>query len=118
MPRRPRYDLSPTVVKDLIDRAKQMRDEGKSIGGIARELDIGYEWLRRRLDPGYAERSTAKWRACYAKESFTKVTTKWRPRNDEIAQRLAEIPPDTRDFTARQFGDPLPGRSALDRRRA
>lgn len=34
----------------------------------------------------------------------------------EMAMRLsAEIPDDTRDVTARIMGDPLPGRSALDR---
>lgn len=33
------------------------------------------------------------------------------------AARLAEIPRDTRSLTARIFGDPLPGRSAFDRRR-
>jgi hypothetical protein len=32
------------------------------------------------------------------------------------AARLAEIPPDTRNLTQRIAGDPLPGRSALDRR--
>lgn len=30
------------------------------------------------------------------------------------AARLAEIPADTRTLTQRTFGDPLPGRSALD----
>lgn len=36
---------------------------------------------------------------------------------DEAARRLqAQIPEDTRDITARFCGDPLPGRSALDRR--
>lgn len=34
----------------------------------------------------------------------------------ELMARLAEIPADTRGLTARMFGDPLPGRSALDRR--
>lgn len=34
----------------------------------------------------------------------------------DAAARVAEIPPDTRDLTARFFGDPLPGRRALDRR--
>ena len=37
---------------------------------------------------------------------------------DEIAQRLADIPDDTRSMTGQMFGDPLPGRSALDRMRA
>ena len=31
--------------------------------------------------------------------------------------RLAEIPPDTRDLTGTILGDPLPGRSALDQMR-
>ena len=40
------------------------------------------------------------------------------PPDEDVAARLAEIPPDTRDLTAQVFGDPLPGRSALDRRTA
>lgn len=35
----------------------------------------------------------------------------------DVAKRLAEIPQDTRNVTQRFFGDPLPGRSALDRMR-
>lgn len=34
----------------------------------------------------------------------------------EWKRQMAEIPDDTRDLTARTFGDPLPGRSALDRK--
>lgn len=34
----------------------------------------------------------------------------------EIARRRRAVPADTRDLTARFFGDPLPGRSALDTR--
>ena len=33
----------------------------------------------------------------------------------EAAKRLAQIPADTRTLTQRVLGDPLPGRSALDR---
>lgn len=40
-----------------------------------------------------------------------------RPAEDDVEARLAEIPPDTRDLSAVLLGDPLPGRSALDRRR-
>lgn len=35
----------------------------------------------------------------------------------DAERRLREVPPDTRDLTARICGDPLPGRSALDRRK-
>lgn len=38
-----------------------------------------------------------------------------RPKPEDIEARWAEIPADTRNLTARIFGDPLPGRSALDR---
>ena len=34
---------------------------------------------------------------------------------EEVAARLAEIPPDTRSLTQRVMGDPLPGRDALSR---
>ena len=49
------------------------------------------------------------------------------PRKQPIRLRLADqdfkrlkasIPPDTRDNTGRLCGDPLPGRSSLDRKRA
>lgn len=43
-----------------------------------------------------------------------------RPRvtSRDLALARRRIPPDTRDFTARFFGDPIPGMSALDRRGA
>lgn len=37
-------------------------------------------------------------------------------RQDVVERLMAEIPSDTRGLTAYFFGDPLPGRSALDRR--
>ena len=39
------------------------------------------------------------------------------PSQIDLDARLAEIPDDTRGLTARICGDPLPGRSALDRLR-
>jgi hypothetical protein len=41
-----------------------------------------------------------------------------KPEPEELRARLAEIPPDTRDLTALIFGDPIPGRRALDRRQS
>ena len=38
------------------------------------------------------------------------------PNPADVAARLAEIPPNTRNLTARVCGDPIPGRSALDLR--
>jgi hypothetical protein len=39
-----------------------------------------------------------------------------KPDPEELRARLSEIPADTRDLTALVFGDPLPGRRAIDRR--
>lgn len=39
-----------------------------------------------------------------------------RPDERDVAARLAEIPPDTRNLTQRLCGDPLPMRSALYRK--
>lgn len=39
-------------------------------------------------------------------------------KDDEYEARKSEVPTDTRTLTQTLLGDPLPGRSALDRRRA
>jgi hypothetical protein len=50
--------------------------------------------------------------------SRRKPVVPWfRVSSSERAQRLAEVPADHRNLTARLCGDPLPGRSALDRDR-
>jgi len=36
----------------------------------------------------------------------------------EVERLRRSVPADTRSFSARLFGDPLPGRSALDKRRS
>lgn len=38
--------------------------------------------------------------------------------HDDALRLMETIPRDTRSLTAMAFGDPLPGRSALDRRQA
>lgn len=41
----------------------------------------------------------------------------WERKRREFEEAMASIPRDTRDLTARLMGDPLPTRSALDRKR-
>ena len=38
-----------------------------------------------------------------------------KPAEEDFKRLIAQIPRDTRDITGRMLGDPLPGRSALDR---
>jgi hypothetical protein len=87
--------------------------------------------IKRAIIPGFAELRAAQIReakshrrkdvdvkeAAAARQAAGLRYPKERISHDEIEARLAEIPQfDTRDLTARFFGDPLPGRSALDRR--
>ena len=51
----------------------------------------------------------------YVKLHYDTVSTKEARINGERMWR--DLPPDTRGLTARICGDPLPGRSALDKRR-
>ena len=62
------------------------------------------KWKYKRKDsPARAKRTRAK---------KVKVT------DESVRDMLANIPADTRDVTGRLMGDPLPTRSALDRRQA
>lgn len=114
----------PDIPDEIVERARALRAGGMSWTRIAALLGVGDDGLRRRLVPGYAERRVAASRAAYAarsrgekkrvqvnRVSSTGVTP------DEAWRALASIPADTRDLTARLFGDPLPGRRALDHRK-
>lgn len=115
-----RNDISLAQAVLIVEDAKRLIAEGMSLFGASVECGVGYEWLRRRIEPGYAEKSNAKVRArlIHPSPSMTRVDANVRPSQSDLARRRAEIPKDTRDFTQRFCGDPLPGRSALDRRRA
>lgn len=114
-----RNDISLAQAVLLVTEGRRLRDEGMPINRIARELGVGDEWIRRRLIPGHREKANAAWRADHPPTGPSKVKIEpYRPKKDEVDRLRASIPKDTRDFTQRFCGDPLPGRSALDRRRA
>lgn len=113
----------PDIPDEVVERARALRAGGMSWMRIAALLGVGDDGLRRRLVPGYAERRAAAKRAAYAARSRgekKRVQVNRVPSTgvtpDEAWRALASIPADTRDLTARLFGDPLPGRRALDHR--
>lgn len=81
--------------------------------------------LRLLLDPTFREKRNSRARAYGAKYrsiieaggfSATRMAMGAdRVPAEDVAARLAEIPEDTRTITGRLFGDPLPGRRAIDR---
>lgn len=111
--------MGETLGRGERTRARNMRKRGLSWNEVARQLEVSVERLRRAIDPGYAKRRQLSAKA-------HRVARRGKPHSDdhatyEATRKMAEflfskIPPDTRGVTARLMGDPLPGRSALDRR--
>lgn len=94
--------------------------------GVARELNLSnIEAARGVIDPAWYD-----WRNSRVRDRRHGLIKTFRTKKDgapanmanrcgppasDVAARLAEIPEDTRDLTAFLFGDPLPGRRAIDR---
>jgi hypothetical protein len=102
------------LTPEQMARAKALLAEGKTWGVIAKLVGSTYFTVRCELDPSYRSRRAAQIREARArKPPSTKAVTL-----EEAQRAIAAIPDDTRALTARLLGDPLPGRSALDRRGA
>jgi hypothetical protein len=114
MTKGPQIDFDKTL-------ARQLRKGGATWAMIAKQCGVSTEVVQRAIDPGYAERRSADIRAArqlrrgslHVEPSSVRMS----PADKLEAERmLAELPPDTRGLTARICGDPIPGRSALDRK--
>lgn len=106
----------------VLDAAKKLRDSGLSYEKIAKRLQAGVsaEWFRRRIEPGHAERARERGREITAtiRHRLSKAFREPRPITDGELRRIRNAQPDdTRTLTGILMGDPLPGRSALDRKR-
>lgn len=101
-------------------KAQAMRDEGMSFARIGKHFGITDMTVMCRLDEKYAEyrrKRINRLRGYSHPVRFT-LAPERRPPKEDVAARLAEIPPDTRSLTAKIFGDPIPERSALYRKMA
>jgi uncharacterized DUF497 family protein len=99
------------------DKAQAMRDQGMAFAKIGEVFGITDMTVMCRLDEKYAEyrRQRINRLRGYSRPVRFTLAPERRPPKEDVAARLAEIPPDTRSLTGRIFGDPLPGRSAFDR---
>lgn len=125
--RHPFLSLSPEEQAAVINRARQLRADGVSWKEASRQLGVCVDRLQMHLNPAFdlaAYRARKRAQDARRRDRERSVRTAVdiepvmsMPLRSDVAARLAEIPADTRDATARFFGDPLPGRSALDRER-
>ena len=106
---RQRVNISAKVLA----RARKLRAAGTSWSNIGARLGYSKYTLRDRIDPDYAARKRLQ---LIGFADFTQVD-EVRVTPAEAARALATVPLDTRSVAARFLGDPLPGRSALDRKR-
>jgi hypothetical protein len=95
-----------------LDLAGRMRGSGMKFNQIAVIFGLSPDTVHCRLDPDYRrKRADAKLARCQP------VAPGFRRQDDrvtraEFAARLAELPNDDRDLTARVLGDPVFARSA------
>ncbi len=97
--------------------AKRMIAAGQSLTQVARFYGTTVTTLHGWIDPAYAmhTRERINRTRMYKREMPAGAEVNYKPpRAEDVAARLAEIPPDTRSLTQRLMGDPLVGRRALD----
>lgn len=113
------------ISASILERAAMLRAEGQSWSRIKREVRVSADALRMRLEPGFAAARREKDRRRRARlmaeaglgagRGAGQVQRTMTP--DEARRAIESVPMDTRDLTARLLGDPLPGRSALDKQK-
>jgi hypothetical protein len=108
--------------RETLNLARRLIAKGATFYKAAQVCRVHYLWLRCRLDPDFRQSQLERSRARYISYSADKANPDARaepyrngkPISDERLRELrSNVPEDTRDFTARFLGDPLPWRSAL-----
>lgn len=112
--------MSRMPMDEALALATRMREAQVGWSIIARVTGHGVDEIRRRLDPEYVAqqrvRDRQKYRELYTAGPIVREQP-YRINKMDALRALANVPRDTRSLTGRAFGDPLPGRSALDKRK-
>jgi hypothetical protein len=91
--------------------ATRMRETGMTFAQIGAVFSLSPDTVHTRIDPDYrAKRRVQKMEK--HRSHLIQGARASRVFNDDLTDRLAEIPDDNRGFTARAFGDPIFARSA------
>jgi len=124
MERAERIRAARPVIESIVG---QCGAEASAWHQAAKAAGVPYDALRRALDTEYRKMRVASSRrsaissghmhAIIHRKQLGDAPREKGPDEATVARLRAAIPPDTRSLTARMLGDPIPGRSALDRRR-
>lgn len=108
-----------TLTPDELAEARRLQAGGMSIVRIAIAMSLPEHRVRCALNPEYAAKygTTRERRKQAAIVSLQYHAVDPRIRRDAV-KLYRQVPADTRSLTAQLAGDPLPGRSALDRDRS
>lgn len=98
-----------------LELASRMRATGMTYGQIGLVFGLSPDTVHCRLDPDYRRKRADSKLARYQSTDHSVHLVSDRVTRAEFAARLAELPDDDRDLTARVFGDPVSARSAAAR---
>lgn len=108
---------------ETIAKIRRLKATGMLIKDIAKECDVNkstviYHTSEKRKKAEREARNQRQKELFLSKKSMECVKFDFVPEETrQMAERLMrQVPRDTRDLTGRVFGDPIPGRSALDQR--
>lgn len=104
----PRRDISAVEQAAMLATARALVSNSVPWYEIARKLGVGESWLKRRLVAGHAEKENTRVRSRKMCDVSRKAEHRPPLTKEETLARRALIPQDSRDFTARWFGDPIP----------
>ena len=90
---------------------KEMHKGGTPYARIASLLKITKYAVRKVVDPDSIEREKQRNRS-----RSTRNINAWIKKKQAWQDKMATVPDDTRTYSQRLMGEPLPGRSALDNR--
>lgn len=114
-----------SLTEEEIDRARSERASGKSYHEIAALFGVSYNAVRRKLDDDFRIQANESAKRCQENRRYEGSTGV----SADVDRTRRQVPPDvllereraTRadvSLTAAILGDPLPGRSALDKKRS
>lgn len=104
---------------------KDLRAQGMAYHRIAERLNVSLQIVHRILDPGYMARQRANWARERQREREANagilrpdLNKAAEPPDYVLAERDCRMSLEPASLTAAILGDPLPGQSALDQRKA